>query len=125
VRPASDKFIAAYRIGNDVRGNLGRDALTHLVSDAPAIITDLVDPLILEVRNPLPAQRGIRPESIEELRRNAPSAFRMQERAVAGGLRRSHRALQSQCATSRRHFSLNGSWRTVFLTVDRLGGEEE
>ena len=34
------------------------------------------------VRNPLPAQGGVDPESIETVRQRAPYAFRTQERAV-------------------------------------------
>ena len=44
-------------------------------------------------RNPMPAAGGVEPEDIEAARRDAPQAFRTQERAVtAGRLRRGRRA---------------------------------
>ncbi|MGA9997922.1 MAG: hypothetical protein WBP93_21080, partial [Pyrinomonadaceae bacterium] len=53
---------------------------------------------------------------------NAPSAFRTQERAVTpadyGEVAGRHAGIQRAAAT----FRWTGSWRTVFLTVDRLGG---
>jgi hypothetical protein len=125
-RPASGTTLEAiYRVGNGVRGNIGAEALWHIVSDDPAIITDLDDPVIIEVRNPMPAQGGIEPESIEQVRQNAPSAFRTQERAVttsdyANVAQRCELDVQRAAATLR----WTGSWRTVFLTVDRLGGVE-
>ena len=49
-----------------------------MVSSDPAI----TDQVVTGVRNPLPAEGGLAPESIEQARLNAPSAFRTQERAV-------------------------------------------
>jgi predicted phage baseplate assembly protein len=125
-RPTSDtKFLATYRVGNGVRGNVGAEALGHLVSNDPAIVSDLATPVIVEVRNPLPAQGGAEPESIEQVRQQAPSAFRTQERAVtpadyAAMTRRCGLDVQRAAAT----FRWTGSWRTAFVTVDRLGGAE-
>lgn len=121
-RPApGTKFTARYRAGTGVAGNVGADAITHLVSNDPAI----VDEVIAGVRNPLPAQGGIEPESMEQVRQNAPSAFRTQERAVtpddyALTARRCSTDVQRAAAT----FRWTGSWRTVFLTVDRFGGKQ-
>ncbi|MEW6734493.1 MAG: putative baseplate assembly protein [Acidobacteriota bacterium] len=125
-RPAPGaQFIATYRIGNGIAGNIGADTITHLVSSDPAIISDLTDPIIDEVRNPLPGQGGIEPETIEQVRQNAPSAFRKQERAVTPHdyeevVKRCRSDVQRAAAT----FRWTGSWRTVFLTMDRLGGAE-
>ena len=65
------------------------------------------------MRNPLPAQGGIEPESIEEVRQKAPSAFRTQERAVtpedyAEVAQRCGLDVQRAAAT----FRWTGSWRT-------------
>jgi predicted phage baseplate assembly protein len=120
-RPAAaTRFTARYRAGSGVAGNVGAMAIAHLVSDDPAI----VDEVIAQVRNPLPAQGGTEPESMEEVRQNAPSAFRTQERAVtpddyALAARRCAPDVQRAAAT----FRWTGSWRTVFLTVDRLGAK--
>lgn len=116
-RPAKNtKFLAVYRIGNGVSGNVGLKSIVHIVSNDPAII---------KVSNPLSAKEGIGPESIEEALQKAPSAFRRQERAVtpedyADMAKRCDSSVQRAAAT----FRWTGSWHTVFLTVDRLGGKE-
>jgi predicted phage baseplate assembly protein len=107
------RFTATYRVGNGTRGNVGAEALGHVVSD---------DERIVGVRNPMPARGGMEPESIEHARQSAPSAFREQERAVTpedyARIVERHPEVQRAAATVR----WTGSWRTVFLTVDRLGG---
>jgi hypothetical protein len=116
---AEERFLARYRIGNGARGNVGAESLAHLVSSDPAI----TDQVVTGMRNPLPAEGGLEPESIEQARLNAPSAFRTQERAVtpddyAAAALRCDLGVQRAAAT----FRWTGSWRTVFLTADRLGG---
>jgi hypothetical protein len=115
LRPSSDvSFVATYRLGNGVRGNVGAEALVHIVSD---------DNRIESVRNPLPAKGGIDPESIDQVRQSAPGAFRIQQRAVTpedyAEAAERHSQVQRAAATVR----WTGSWRTIFLTVDRLGGQ--
>ncbi len=114
LRPARETaFTAHYRVGNGVRGNVGSDAIAYVVTEEDGI---------LGARNPLPASGGIEPESIEEVRQNAPSAFRVQERAVTpedyAEVAQRHPQVQRAAATIR----WTGSWQTVFLTVDRFGG---
>jgi hypothetical protein len=116
MRPApGTEFKATYRVGNGARGNIGSGALGHAVSN---------DDGVLGVRNPMPAQGGIEPESIEHVRQSAPSAFRKQERAVTpddyARVVERHPQVQRAAATAR----WTGSWRTLFVTVDRLGGLE-
>jgi len=105
-------FTATYRIGNGVAGNVGAEVLAHILTDLP----------VTTVRNPLPAQGGVEPESIDDVRQRAPSAFRTQERAVTAAdyaaVTERHAEVQRAAAT----FRWTGSWHTVFLTVDRLGG---
>ncbi|HEU5099890.1 MAG TPA: putative baseplate assembly protein [Roseiflexaceae bacterium] len=109
---AGETFYARYRTGAPLAGNIGADALAHVVISQPAIVG---------VRNPLPGAGGAAPESIEAVRQNAPQAFRTQERAVtpadyeAIALR--FPGVQRAAATIR----WTGSWYTVFITVDRLG----
>ena len=106
-------FAARYRVGNGTRGNVGADAIAHVVPPRPGVEA---------VRNPLPARGGVEPESIEEVRQKAPSAFRVQERAVTpedyAEVAQRHPQVQRAAATIR----WTGSWRTVFLTIDRLDG---
>lgn len=107
------RFTATYRVGNGVQGNAGADALAHVVTDISSIIG---------VRNPLPAKGGAEPESIETARQSAPFAFRVQERAVTledyATVAERHPEVQRAAAT----FRWTGSWRTVFITIDRRGG---
>jgi predicted phage baseplate assembly protein len=115
-RPDSGtQFTAAYRIGNGTAGNIGLESLAHIVSN---------DARLLRIANPLPAQGGTDPENAEDIRRDAPEAFRVQERAVTPAdyaeVAERHPSVQRAAAT----FRWTGSWYTVFLTVDRKGGGE-
>ena len=107
-------FTATYRVGNGKQGNIGADKLFHIVSTAIGIE---------KVRNTLPAKGGIDPETMEDVRQRAPSAFRTQERAVTpedyAAVAERYPGVQRAAAT----FRWTGSWRTVFLTVDRVGGQ--
>jgi hypothetical protein len=110
-----EAFSATYRIGNGVRGNVGAESIINIVS---------IEAEISGVRNPLPASGAVDPESMEHVRQSAPVAFRVQERAVSPAdyaeVAERHSGIQQAAAT----FRWTGSWRTVFLTVDRLGGQE-
>jgi Baseplate J-like protein len=114
LRPAPGvTFTATYRTGNGLAGNVGADSLVHLLSDISGIAS---------ARNPMPARGGAEPESIEHVRRVAPDAFRIQERAVTPEdyveVAKRHHEVSDAAATVR----WTGSWRTIFLTIDRLGG---
>ena len=111
----STTFSASYRVGNGVAGNIGLESIAHIVSN---------DARLLRASNPLPAQGGSDPENAEDIRRDAPEAFRTQERAVTptdyAEVTERHPSVQRAAAT----FRWTGSWYTVFLTVDRKGGGE-
>ena len=111
-------FSATYRVGNGARGNIGADALVHFVA-APDVAG-----AIASVRNPLAAVGGAEPENLEDVRQRAPSAFRTQERAVTTAdyaeVTERNPQIQQAAATLR----WTGSWRTVFITPDRVGGAE-
>ena len=111
----STTFSASYRIGNGVAGNIGLESIAHIVSN---------DARLLRASNPLPAQGGSDPENAEDIRRDAPEAFRRQERAVTpedyAEVTERHPSVQRAAAT----FRWTGSWYTVFLTVDRKGSGE-
>ena len=114
MRPPSDTvFLATYRVGNGARGNVASDAIAHIVTSLSGV---------QGVRNPMPARSGAEPESIEHVRQNAPFAFRSQARAVTAkdyaAVAEQYPGVQKAAATLR----WTGSWRTAFLTVDRLGG---
>jgi len=114
-RPDPDTdFKVTYRIDNGAAGNVGAEAIAHIVSATNGVFDAL--------RNPMPAGGGVEPEDIEAARRDAPQAFRTQERAVtpadyaAAAERRPE--VQHAAAT----FRWTGSWYTVFVTPDRFGG---
>lgn len=104
---------ATYRVGNGQSGNVGADAIAHVVTDVEGIS---------KVRNPLPARGGTDPESLEQVRLYAPQAFRTQERAVTeadyAAAAERHPEIQKAAATRR----WTGSWYTMFVTIDRTRG---
>jgi hypothetical protein len=108
------QFTVTYRVGNGAAGNVGAKAIAHIVSSSNGVFA--------AVRNPLPAAGGVDPENIEAARRDAPQAFRTQERAVTpadyAAVAERRPDVQRAAAT----FRWTGSWYTVFLTPDRFGG---
>ena len=105
-------FTATYRVGNGPGGNVGADAITEVVGVGG----------VAGARNPLPAVGGTAPESVEAVRQFAPQAFRTQERAVTAAdyaeVTERHPGVQKAAAS----FRWTGSWMTVFVIVDRVGG---
>jgi len=115
--PPGAALSPGYRIGNGPAGNVGAEAIAHLLAGGP---TDLTP--VKGVRNPLPAAGGIDPETMEEVRQYAPQAFRTQERAVteADYAAAAQAVLGVRKAVARRRWT--GSWYTVFLSIDRDAG---
>jgi len=111
-------FTASYRVGNGTAGNVGADTIVHIVAAAG----DLGG--VQALRNPLPARGGLDLEDAESVRRNAPQAFRVQERAVTpadyAAVAQRDPKVQRAAATLR----WTGSWYTVFITVDPLAGTD-
>lgn len=106
-------FEATYRVGNGTAGNVGAGAIAHAVGPGSGIV---------RVVNPLPAAGGVDPEPAEAVRRDAPEAYLVQQRAVTPDdyARVTERlpAVQRAAAT----FRWTGSWHTVFMTADAAGG---
>lgn len=106
-------FAATYRVGDPRAGNLGADALAHVVTDGT---------VVTGVTNRMAAGGGRSPQPADAILRDAPEAFLVQQRAVtvadwvdkAGD----HPQVQRAAAT----FRWTGSWHTVFVTTDRVGG---
>ena len=107
-------FVTTYRVGNGVSGNVGAEAIASVVSASAGVFQT--------IRNPLPAAGGVEPEDIEVVRRDAPYAFRTQERAVtpADYAAAAERRPDVQRAAAK--FRWTGSWYTAFVTADRFGG---
>jgi hypothetical protein len=113
--PSLGQFFASrFRLGNGARGNLGAETVSAILRPGGGF---------RRVRNPLPAEGGVDPESIEQVRQFAPVAFRTQNRAVTladyEAVARRHPGVQQAHA----EFRWLASWYTVMLAIDRLGGE--
>jgi hypothetical protein len=107
-------FAASYRVGSGRAGNVGLGSLTRIVTKLD----------VASVNNPLPAVGGADLEPLERVRLYAPQAFRTQKRAVTAAdyatFAERHPEVQKAGASRR----WTGSWYTVFVTVDRVGGRE-
>jgi len=106
-------FTARYRTGNGAAGNVGAGALWHIQS---------TDAGIVGVRNPLPARGGFEPETAEGVRQRAPSAFRTQQRAVTEADYAEVTGRDPRVQQAKATLRWTGSWHTVFIAVDPLGG---
>jgi hypothetical protein len=71
-RPTPGSRLAAhYRLGGGTAGNVGAEAINHLV-----VQTDCEPPPAAVVRNPLPATGGTEPEPVDQVRQLAPLDLR-------------------------------------------------
>jgi hypothetical protein len=106
-------FEATYRVGNGVAGNVGIGAIAHIARSGGGVT---------RVDNPLAAVGGVDPEAADAIRRDAPEAYLFQQRAVTEGdyaeVSERNPAVQRAQAT----FRWTGSWHTVFVTADAVGG---
>ena len=111
---SGDEFHATYRIGNGVQGNVGAESIRHIVISNDAIVS---------VDNPLAARGGVDLESIKHVRENATEAFRDLKRAVTP---RDYETLTTQRVDVQKSVASlrwTGSWHTMFVSVDRVGGQ--
>lgn len=122
-------MIARYRIGNGIEGNVGAEAIGHLLTDT---YTGLDGALlqgftgqptdVAAVRNPLPAVGGVAPETISEVRVKAPIGFRTQERAVVHDDYVAFLRGHPRVANAKAIEQWTGSFRAIVLLVDLVGG---
>ncbi len=121
-RPAAGTaFRATYRIGNGVRGNIGSDAIAHLLLRNTKLSG------ITRVHNPLPAVGGTAPEPIAEVKLFAPHAFRKKlQRAIIAddyaAIVQREFGDRVQRAAARLRWA--GSWYEVLVAVDPWGEEQ-
>ena len=113
-------FDIAYRIGVGIEGNVGSDAIRHVV-ETGGLAMPLAD-CVEVVTNPLPAWGGIEPESVAAVKVAAPAAFRAsQSRAVTeadyAAIAERHELVRRAVA----RFRWTGSWHTVFISIDPAG----
>ncbi|PZH09944.1 putative baseplate assembly protein, partial [Streptomyces sp. NTH33] len=112
-----DSLGVSGRFGTGPVGNLGADALGHVVlPDADRSVP------VSSVTNPVAASGGAAPEEDAAVRVAAPSAFRRRERAVTPAdyaeAARRFPGVADAVAESR----WTGAWQTVLVHVDRQGG---
>ncbi len=129
-------LLATYRVGGGMRGNIGQEAITHIVTNAEGIIG---------VRNPLPARGGTNPINTETARLHAPHAFKTwelpeNEDAARRNIHAGAFTAQERCVTEEdyaavamrhddvtnavAHIRWIGSWRVAVISVQRRGGRE-
>jgi len=109
-------FSARIRHGGGPRGNVGTGAIAHIVTADGSGITG--------IDNPIPAAGGCDPEADTAVHVAAPQAFRVSRRAVTvsdyAEVAARHPAVAR--AFGRRHWT--GSWHTITLAIDLVGGGE-
>jgi predicted phage baseplate assembly protein len=108
VPPVDAGFLATQCVGNGAAGNIGPNAIAHVVHDeVPG----------LSVTNPDAASGGTGPELLSSVRLNAPSAFRTTERVVAADdyVRRALEVDGVEDATAA--ITSNGSWPVAVVYV--------
>lgn len=115
---AGSAFVAEYRVGNGVAGNVSAQTISHLVLREGAVGGD-----VLRVRNPLPAQGGVNPEPIADVKLFAPTALRKElQRAITADDYaqlverefKKKREVQGAAAV----LDWTGSWYEARVTVD-------
>lgn len=120
--PLDGSFInATYRVGVGVVGNVGAEALAHIIDPG----TVLNFPSVVRVRNPLPAWGGTDPQPFAQAKQLAPAAFRaVQYRAVTEEDYAAAAKLVPGVANAVATFRWTGSWYTVFISIDPRGTNE-
>ena len=119
---AGSAFFANYRVGNGIAGNVGAEAISHLVLREASL-----SGVNLQVRNPLPARGGTEPEPMAEAKLFAPFAFRKQlQRAVTSDdyARLVQRDFKDHVQRAAAGLAWTGSWYEAQVAVDQSGREE-
>lgn len=110
---AHELFRARYRIGNGIAGNVGAEAISHIV------VRNNLSGIQLRPRNPISASGGVEPEDTDRVRLFAPYAFRTElQRAITAEdyaeLAQRHPRVQKAMAVLR----WTGAWYEVNVAVD-------
>lgn len=127
--PESDvPMVVRYRVGNGTEGDIGAEALAHLLTDGTSALDGSFrlafsgQPSdIYWVRNPM-STSGVAAETIANVRLRAPIMFKQQRRAVAASDYAKFLESHSQVAAARAVERWAGSWRVIVLLVDMADG---
>jgi hypothetical protein len=110
---AGVQFTATYRTGNGAAGNVGREALAHIVMAGGVGITG--------VRNPLAAAGGVDPETMQHIVQVAPFAFESQMRCVTAADYGTMAAALPGVSQAQGTIRWTGSWYSAFVSIDPSG----
>lgn len=115
------RFRADHRIGSGPPGNVGAEAIAHVV-----LRSGTLDGVTLRPRNPLPATGGTVPETLDDARRLAPGAIRRDlQRAVTGEdyATLAARDFAARLQGADAELVWTGSWHEAYVTLDPRGRE--
>ena len=119
---AATRFRASYRVGNGKKGNVGAEAIRFILLRRAAL-----SGISIKARNPLPAQGGTEPETLDEATRRVPHSIRRDlARAVTAAdyaalAARDFAALLQGAAAD---LLWTGSWYEAHVTLDPRGTED-
>ncbi|MCX4677164.1 putative baseplate assembly protein [Streptomyces sp. NBC_01433] len=124
--PAGARLALHYRLGGGTAGNVGAEAVSHLVLCRDPEAEDAGDALpVAGVRNPLPAMGGTDPEPTDQVRQLVPLDLkRTRQRAVTA---EDYAALASALPGVQRaaaEIRWTGSVQEAHVAVDALGAGE-
>jgi predicted phage baseplate assembly protein len=134
--PPGGTLYVSYRVGNGARGNVGAEAINHLIYCPPAppdaeqaqparTRRKTPDPAaVLAVRNPLPAAGGTEPEPLDQVRQQAPLApRRVRLRAVTAADYAQLAALVPGVRRAAAEIRWTGSGQEAHVAVEPTAGE--
>jgi predicted phage baseplate assembly protein len=119
---AGTKFTATYRVGNGLAGNVGAEAISYL-----GLRRTTLSGVTLRVRNPFPAQGGIEPEPLAEVKLFAPYAFRTDLQRAITAADYAHlveRDFESKAQRAAAALRWTGSWYEAQVAIDQRGKQE-
>lgn len=121
--PEPDSSLEAiYRVGNGSSGNVGAESISYIVFRRAGSIG-----ANLTVRNPLPAQGGIEPEPIAEVKMFAPKGFRKElQRAITADdyARLAELVDVNKIQRAAGDLRWAGSWYEMQTAIDPLGVQD-
>jgi predicted phage baseplate assembly protein len=119
---AGTTFTATYRVGNGLAGNVGAEAISYL-----GLRRTTLSGVTLRVRNPFPAQGGIEPEPLAEVKLFAPYAFRTDLQRAITAADYAHlveRDFESKAQRAAAALRWTGSWYEAQVAIDQRGKQE-
>lgn len=112
-------FKATYRRGNGKAGNVGAETIKYIVT------RDLRSGSSMKPRNPMPAQGGLQPEPISEVKMFAPGAFKKRiERAITAEDYAELAMRNPKVQLAAGNLRWTGSWHEARVDIDPFGADE-